>query len=77
MWSYFDDWRNRVNIKRGFFRLALALSTVWVGGLIYGFFDSNHNVKLLWVALGGGTFIWTCYWIIAGFFKGQAEIDDR
>ena len=77
MRSYFDDWRNRVNIKRGFFRLALALSTVWVGGCLFVFFNQKHDMTALWIGLGGGTFIWTCYWIIAGFFKGKAEIDDR
>lgn len=60
-----------MNIKRGFFRLALVLSTTWVGGFLFSFFKENHDVSNLWIGLGGGIFIWACYWIIAGFFKDK------
>jgi|TARA_B100000315_G_C14448997_1_gene528193 hypothetical protein len=60
-----------MNIKRGFFRLALALSTICIGGAITIFFTSRADEDILWMGLGGGMFIWVCYWVIAGFFKDK------
>ena len=66
-----------MNIKRGFFRLALVLSTVWVGGSIIIFFTSTPDETVFWIGLGGGIYVWVCYWIIAGFFKDKSNDDEN
>ena len=59
-----------MNMKRVFFRLALVLSLAWTGGY---FVTASNPREELWMGLGGGIFIWVCYWIIAGFFKDKTE----
>ena len=63
-----------MNIKRGLFRLALVLSTAWTGGwLIASFAQGSFNEPSLWIGLGGGLFIWVCYWVVIGFVKDKPD----
>ena len=62
-----------MNIKRGLFRLSIALSTVWAG-VSYSFFLNGEDIlNWIYVVLGGWTFIWVCYWVMAGFFKDKSD----
>jgi len=65
-----------MNIKRGLWRLSVALSVTWVGGWLFAFLNEGEkgNQELFaLIGLGGGIFIWICYWIATGFFKDKSD----
>ena len=63
-----------MNIKRGLFRLSIALSTVWGLGFLIAFLNGVDMIlNWIYVVLGGWAFIWACYWIMAGFFKDKSD----
>lgn len=66
-----------MNVKRGFFRLALVLSAIFIGVGIVGFYNNNQEEEYLWFGLGSGIFIWLCYWIIAGFSNDKSDSSEN
>jgi hypothetical protein len=63
-----------MNIKRGLFRLSIMLSTAWGLGFLIAFLNGELMIlHLIYLVLGGWTFIWVCYWVMAGFFKDKSN----